>query len=332
MTDDFRERMRKMLIDSYLHKHAANAESASACGCAMCRQLGIPLAFHVIENSVPEMQVETSREQGFAPMSSSGGYVKGAFPLCTTCAPPCKHCNLPTDSLQVHKFAISVGGRIGLGICTEHIQWRYVLEGLLARIFGSYRRPWTSPAMVLAKQAADMGWIVSGVDTRDGYRDTKLSRDGMLSVICHRHGNVELLVPPGPHPFKDFVELEQWFATPKGKLLKDMAQCMAEADLAPDVIEELPESPESRYYVEVSDCFREMGDRGDIALYAQLNPDFLKASFEVCMAGFKCNVPVKGVAGFIAEAAASYQSDPNVGIKLLEHTKDRIPQLWSHSS
>jgi hypothetical protein len=62
-----------------------------------------------------------------------------------------------------------------------------------------------------------------------------------------------------------------------------------------------------------------------------LHPDFMAASYKVCKVGFECNVPAKDVGGFIAEAAASYQSNPSVGIKLLEHTVDRISELWAET-
>ncbi|MGI0133442.1 MAG: hypothetical protein ACREBW_00590, partial [Candidatus Micrarchaeaceae archaeon] len=184
------------------------------------------------------------------------------------------------------------------------------------------------PAQILAEQAAWMGWIAAGIETQVTYKNTKLSRNGMICLISHRDRNVELYVPRGPHRFKDFVELEQWFATPIGKLSKDMAECMAEADAADTDNGDMPESPEARYAQEVDDCIRMMGKRGDIALHAQLNPDFMVASYEVYRVGFVCNVPAKHVGGFIAEAAASYQSNPRVSIKLLEHTRDRIPQIW----
>jgi hypothetical protein len=72
-----------------------------------------------------------------------------------------------------------------------------------------------------------------------------------------------------------------------------------------------------------------MGDRGALALYAQLDPEFMAASMEVLKACFECDVPVKHVGGFIAEAADSHQSNPSLGIACLEYTRDRIPQLWT---
>lgn len=140
MKDDLRARMRDALLQSYLHRYVDD------CACSMCGQRGVPLAFHVIEKTLDGNVSEIPYEQGFVQFSpsvgfffsSSVGYIRGAFPLCTACAPPCKKCKLPTDPLSVHNFAISVQGKIGLGICTEHIHWRYVLEGLAARILRRY--------------------------------------------------------------------------------------------------------------------------------------------------------------------------------------------------
>ena len=317
MTNESREGMRTLLLQSYLHRRE------NECACAMCGRRDAPLAFHVIERSFDNDAHDIPYEQGFVQFQSSAGYIRGAFPLCTTCAPPCRKCNLPTEPPSVHSFAKKVQGKIGLGICSEHIRWYMVVE-----VIKFFWRRWLNPTQVLVDQAVRMGWIAAGVESRANYKNTKFSRKGMISLISHRDRNVELLIPPGPHRFKDFAELEQWFATPKGRLSKDMAECMAEAEAATDLVRDVPRSPEAQYFEEVNDCIRTMGDRGDVALHAQLHPDFMAASFEVCKAGFQCNVPAKHVGGFIAEAADSYESNPSVGIKLLEHTIDRIPQLW----
>ena len=128
-----RLRMRDLLLQSYLHKPAAD------CACSMCGLKGKPLAFHVIEQSFDPDDRAIPYDKGFVRFMPSGvlpplNYIRGCFPLCTACAPPCKKCELPTDPLLVQKFASSVQSRIGPGVCTEHIHWRYILEGLVARI------------------------------------------------------------------------------------------------------------------------------------------------------------------------------------------------------
>jgi hypothetical protein len=135
MSVGFRELMRMGLLESYLHRHVDD------CVCSMCGQSGVPLAFHVIEKTISDnygKSADAQFEQGFvlfASMSSSTGHIRGSFPLCPRCAPPCKKCNLPIDTLSVHNFAISVQGSIALGVCREHIHWPSVFKGLLARIF-----------------------------------------------------------------------------------------------------------------------------------------------------------------------------------------------------
>lgn len=206
--------------------------------------------------------------------------------------------------------------------------WWLIGVVLMFFVVRSVWRTWAHPNSVLIRQAVNMGWLAAGVVTTDGYRNTKLFRDSMLCVVWFRDNNIELLSPPASRRFKDFVELEQWLATPKAQLLSDMAECMAEADKATPAVEDAPESPEMTYFQEVNDCIRMMGDRGDLALYAQLYPDFMAASVEVYKAGFECDVPARLVGGFIADAAASYQSNPSLGILCLEYTRNRIPQLW----
>jgi hypothetical protein len=107
MPNDLRQRLRKALLESYLHRPIEGT------ACARCRRQGVPLALHVIEESIPEVQAGAERAKGFEPMSSSGGYVKRAFPPLCRLRAPCKHCKLPTDPLAVHKFAISVQAKMG---------------------------------------------------------------------------------------------------------------------------------------------------------------------------------------------------------------------------
>jgi hypothetical protein len=262
MSVGFRERMRKPLLESYLHRHVDD------CECSMCGQSGVPLAFHVIEKTISDKYGESADapfEQGFVPfasMSSSTGYIRGSFPLCPRCAPPCKKCDLPMDTLSVHNFAISVRGTIALGACREHIHWPSVFKGLLARIFhfGARRK---------------------------------------------RHST-----------------------TPKTKLLRDFMEADAEALRDDNRSSEAESGTEARYFQDVNDVIRTMGDRGDLALYAQLNPDFMKASMEVCEVGFECYVPARVVGRAIADAADHYRSNPKLSIEWLQETRNNIPRLW----
>lgn len=153
MTNEFREGMRTLLLKSYLHI------STNECACAMCGRRGVPLAFHVIERSFDKEARDIPYEQGFVQFSFSAGYIRGAFPVCTTCSPPCRKCKLPTNPPSVNRFANSVQGKIGLGICIEHIHW-FVVVGVVKYLW----RRWVSPTQGLVDQAVRMGWIPAGVE------------------------------------------------------------------------------------------------------------------------------------------------------------------------
>jgi hypothetical protein len=111
------------------------------------------------------------------------------------------------------------------------------------------------------------------------------------------------------------------------KLRRDVEQAMEEADNAPPYIQPEP-GTEARYFQDVDDCLRAMGDRGDLAFHTQLHPDFMKAKAEVYRAGFECYVPEVRVASVIADAAYLYPKDPSLTILVLERTT----QQWAFTS
>lgn len=174
----------------------------------------------------------------------------------------------------------------------------------------------TSPVQVLVNQALHMGWVAAGVDTRDGYKNTKLFRRGMVSVVWYRHENVELLSLPGPHRFKNFVELERWLTTPEAKLLQDFMEADAEAMRGGEA-NAGPIDPKARYFQEVTDTIHRMGNLGTLILYSQLNFAFMEASMELCNAGFDKEVPALNVAYLIAEGTDEFQSSPALGVAYL---------------
>lgn len=123
---DSRNAIREALRESYLHRKAQD------CACAICGGRDGELAFHVLEKSVKE---GTELPGGFVPMSVSMGFVKGSFPVCSKCAPPCSSCKLPIDSPVVLRYGVSVGARLGVGYCRDHVHWRYVLPALVSKLF-----------------------------------------------------------------------------------------------------------------------------------------------------------------------------------------------------
>lgn len=123
---DPRAAIRESLLQSYKHR------IEDGCKCAICGATDTPLAFHVLEKSIKEGELAPT---GFVPMSASMGYVRGSFPLCKKCAPPCSSCKLPIDSPVARRFGQSVQAKLGVGHCREHIHWKYVLGALISKIF-----------------------------------------------------------------------------------------------------------------------------------------------------------------------------------------------------
>lgn len=120
-----------------------------------------------------------------------------------------------------------------------------------------------------------------------------------------------------------YAEKEPWME----QLRRDMEQAMEEADNAPPYIQPEP-GTEARYFQDVDDCIRAMGERGDVAFHTRLHWDFAKASLEVYRTGFECYVPEVRVASVIADAAYLYPKDPSLTISVLERTT----QQWARNS
>lgn len=116
--------------------------------------------------------------------------------------------------------------------------------------------------------------------------------------------------------------------SPTARLTLDFMKADAEAALGrPHPHSEPEPGTEARYFQDIDDVIRTMGDKGSLTIYAQINPDFLKASLEVCEVGFECSAPERLVASSIADAAVGYLSDKNLGLRLLELSRDLIPKL-----
>jgi hypothetical protein len=133
----FRDVIRSSLIESFKHR-LPNAETA----CAACGVRNNPLAFHVYQYAQPK---DAPFLDGFVPMSASGETLRGTFPLCEKCAPPCRWCGLPTMTNQVRVLFKAVTARLpdpdeyvllyGNGRCTEHIHILQDLKDLVSATF-----------------------------------------------------------------------------------------------------------------------------------------------------------------------------------------------------
>ena len=85
--------------------------------------------------------------------------------------------------------------------------------GLILAFFviRSMWRSYTHPSHVLGRQAANMNWVAIGFETdKEGYKDLKLGKKGMETIISFRNTNVELIKPWRAEPFQDFIKLERW--------------------------------------------------------------------------------------------------------------------------
>lgn len=100
--------------------------------CSICGDNVRPLAFNMLRKGYPEHAVPPKE---FVPMAISYGSVKGAFPVCNKCAPPCKICGLPIPKEKVLEYGNSIGATIGNGLCTNHIHWQEFAAAILKRIF-----------------------------------------------------------------------------------------------------------------------------------------------------------------------------------------------------
>ena len=123
---DPRHAMREALRESYLHR------KVDSCACAICGAQDKPLAFHLLEKSIKE---HDSLPDGFVPMSMSMGYIRGSFPICNKCAPPCSSCQLPIGTSKALEFGSAAQAKLGVGYCREHIHFKNLVSLLFKKIF-----------------------------------------------------------------------------------------------------------------------------------------------------------------------------------------------------
>ena len=122
---DFRDQLRQGLLDSYKHR------SEKDCVCAICGKTNTPLAFHMLEASFNE---EDNLPKSFVPMSSSRGRVRGSYPICSSCAPACKKCQLPIPTEKVMELGHKLHVKTGNGIC-QHVQIGLLFAAIFKRLF-----------------------------------------------------------------------------------------------------------------------------------------------------------------------------------------------------
>ena len=118
--------LRAELLKSYMHRMATD------CSCSTCGNNTRPLAFHILEKSFPQ---DTALPASFVPMSKSMGQVRGAFPICTACVPPCTKCNLPIPTERVLEYGHKESSRVGNGVC-RHFRATGFLSALFKKSLG----------------------------------------------------------------------------------------------------------------------------------------------------------------------------------------------------
>ena len=122
-----KENIRKGLIDSYRHRITEGHS------CAICRDSQLPLANHALEAYLEDDQ---KIPEGFVLFSAASSWsrARGSYPVCTSCAPPCKKCGLPITTEKVLKFAHENDATHGQGYC-QHMQFGQFLTMLFKRLF-----------------------------------------------------------------------------------------------------------------------------------------------------------------------------------------------------
>lgn len=129
--ENWRDRVRESLLNSYKPREATDV------ACARCGNRGRPLSFHVIEYYQDE---NDPLPMSFVPTSSSMSTIRGGFPVCTTCAKPCRECGLPIKSEKVEEFFLDLRRVYGSGVVggngsCEHMHFSLLIQAVFKRLF-----------------------------------------------------------------------------------------------------------------------------------------------------------------------------------------------------
>ena len=120
--DSYRAKIAAALTESYKHRLV---EGAACIGCGGSK---VRLAMHVLKFAQSDSDPLPT---GFVPMSASGGTVRGAFPVCDSCAPACPKCDLPELNSTVRSIHAQLDLKLrnpgavlmlGNGVC-KHVKF-----------------------------------------------------------------------------------------------------------------------------------------------------------------------------------------------------------------
>lgn len=90
--EDFRAELRAGLIEAFKPRRVSGAF------CLLCGSEHALVSLHLVESYFPEALPLPER---FVAASQSRGYVRGGFPICVNCAPPCKKCGIAIRTKEV---------------------------------------------------------------------------------------------------------------------------------------------------------------------------------------------------------------------------------------
>lgn len=99
MDENLRRELAKGIDEAHRHRFVEGAR------CAICGAEDVKVALHVIKFAAGKGEAVPD---GAIPQSESFGTVRGGFPICERCAPPCPKCNLPVVKKPVKEYFESV--------------------------------------------------------------------------------------------------------------------------------------------------------------------------------------------------------------------------------
>ena len=165
-------------------------------------------------------------------------------------------------------------------------------------------RGYNHPSHVLGRQAANMNWVAVGrVSDIDGYKNIRVSRDGVEAIISFKNGNVILAKPFYSTPFKDFIEIERWLATTQKQSM---------------------DNKEVAYYEAVNNFITSNGFCEALLELQGTDKDYCIASMKMHKAGYLTGQPEKVVGALTMESVKQYQQNKEIAILYLQSLEKRF--------
>jgi len=165
-------------------------------------------------------------------------------------------------------------------------------------------RAYNHPSHTLGRQAANMNWVAVGrVEDANGYKNIKVSRDGMEAIISFKKGNVILAKPSHPHPFNDFIEVERWLATSTNST---------------NASDKKPDEKELKYYEDINLFITNAGHYEYVLEIQGADKEFCIASLKMHNSGYLTGQPANVVSALTITAAKKHNEDRLNSIVFLE--------------